>query len=400
MPIGKTEKPPIGIFICQTRMSKMPYKLKGNCVVRADTGETVKCHDNHSDAVAHLRALEANVDKSMKIGARNSSADAKRIQSMHDMSVELGAMCGEPDNDESKSLSTAKMMKLYEIGGLDYARQEGWDIQSACSAMSQVAALVYSEVDEPDISKLATIMRGLLEFLRGEIDEMEQSALQGQRESKSFSQPKEHNDSKLDLSYFKSLHVDIPINKLAVKYVGKNTIAHPVFIWGNEKKTDLDVEFFKSDSDFWDTALKDLQRPLTWDHGQDELFNEFEPNPVIGKTVKFYDDAIARWAESVIETDKKYRKFIDQFIEEKRLGYSSDSLAQYIIREKQGKAIWLKAWPWFGGSLTASPCEPRMKVFTPEFVKSLGIQLPDVNESHSRYEVLKRQSELLKLKER
>lgn len=39
----------------------MPYKLKGNCVVKSDTGETVKCHETRAKALAHLRALEANV---------------------------------------------------------------------------------------------------------------------------------------------------------------------------------------------------------------------------------------------------------------------------------------------------------------------------------------------------
>lgn len=41
----------------------MPYKLKGNCVVKADTGAAVPggCHKNRQDALDHLRALEANV---------------------------------------------------------------------------------------------------------------------------------------------------------------------------------------------------------------------------------------------------------------------------------------------------------------------------------------------------
>jgi len=39
----------------------MPYKLKGNCVVRADTGKVVKCHKTHADAVKHLKALKVNV---------------------------------------------------------------------------------------------------------------------------------------------------------------------------------------------------------------------------------------------------------------------------------------------------------------------------------------------------
>src|SRR5512138_630458 len=44
----------------------MPYKLEGNYVKKADTGETVPggCHKNHEEAMAHLRALEANVKDS------------------------------------------------------------------------------------------------------------------------------------------------------------------------------------------------------------------------------------------------------------------------------------------------------------------------------------------------
>jgi hypothetical protein len=39
----------------------MPYKLRGNCVVKADSGETVKCHETRKKALAHLAALEINV---------------------------------------------------------------------------------------------------------------------------------------------------------------------------------------------------------------------------------------------------------------------------------------------------------------------------------------------------
>lgn len=42
----------------------MPYEILGNCVKQSDSGETVKCHDTHEEAVAHLRALQANVKHS------------------------------------------------------------------------------------------------------------------------------------------------------------------------------------------------------------------------------------------------------------------------------------------------------------------------------------------------
>jgi hypothetical protein len=40
----------------------MPYTVQGNDVVRADTGALVKRHPTHARALAHLRALKANVE--------------------------------------------------------------------------------------------------------------------------------------------------------------------------------------------------------------------------------------------------------------------------------------------------------------------------------------------------
>lgn len=270
---------------------------------------------------------------------------------------------------------------IKSMGGAEYARSEAWDISSAANAIVMIANMAMNEADEPDdMQSLGNIITSLMEFINGEIKEMVLASRRGvAEESTENSYRSTRIESVLDLSYVKSIGIELPDSKLAVKYVSKNTIAHPVFIWGNPNKTDLEGDFFTKNSDFWDEALKGYERPLTWEHGQDKLFREIEDNPVIGKTVKYYDDDIARWAESVITTDKQYRKYIDKFIEEKRLGYSSDSAPQYVIREKQGKGTWLKSWAWFGGSLTASPCEPRMKVYTPEFLKSLGLVIPDTS---------------------
>jgi hypothetical protein len=40
----------------------MPYALKGNDVIREDTGKLVKRHSTRAKALAHLRALKANVE--------------------------------------------------------------------------------------------------------------------------------------------------------------------------------------------------------------------------------------------------------------------------------------------------------------------------------------------------
>jgi hypothetical protein len=282
---------------------------------------------------------------------------------------------------DKKSLSFFEIKSMMDMGGAEYARSEAWDISQAAQVIGLLANMAMNEVEEPDdVQSLGNVILSIMEFINGEIKEMVAASRAGKSKEVSYATVKEDpkETKAIDLSYIKSLGIEIPEGKLAVKYVGKNVIAHPVFVWGSAEKTDLELEYFTRESDFWDDTLKNVERPLTWDHGQDENFAKIEESPVIGKTVKFYDDDVARWAESVINTDRKYRKFIDQFIEEKRLGYSSDSAPQYVKREKRGKATWLKMWPWFGGALTASPCEPRMKVYTPEFLKSLGITLPDM----------------------
>lgn len=177
----------------------------------------------------------------------------------------------------------------------------------------------------------------------------------------------------LDLHYIKSLNL-ATIPDLAAKFTARNEIKHYAFIWGGK---DIDAEHFTPETDFWDRIMGKSARPLTWDHAQDAQFNDMEPDPVIGKTVDWGNDEYGRWALSVLDTDKKYRKFVDEFIEQKALGYSSDSAPQYIQREQQGKGVWLKSWPWFAGALTAAPCEPRMKERSPEFLKSIGFVDPE-----------------------
>jgi hypothetical protein len=53
----------------------MPYKLRGNCVIRTDTGETVKCHDSKRAAQDHLAALRINVSAQENRPARYSGID-------------------------------------------------------------------------------------------------------------------------------------------------------------------------------------------------------------------------------------------------------------------------------------------------------------------------------------
>ena len=284
-------------------------------------------------------------------------------------------------------LTKAQIKSMIEMTGSEYARQESWDIQRASEPLSIVAALAQSEVEEPeDIAKLQGVMTSLTDFINGEIREMGEAANKGETEySKSA-------DSLLNLSYAKSLGLQT-LPSMAVKYVSLDTIKGYTFLWGNENLTDVELEYFTKDTDFWDEKLGKNPRPLTWDHAQDP---DFKSSPIIGQITDWGDDEVGRWYVAKLERSHKYRKAIDALIEKGVLGTSSDSAPQYVRRVKTGKSTWLQEWAWFASALTDTPAEPRM-IGSLDVLKSLGILLPDTP-SVEAWEWNKRRLQLLKFK--
>jgi hypothetical protein len=206
--------------------------------------------------------------------------------------------------------------------------------------------------------------------------------------------PSDKPTKSLDLRYAKSIGLVMPDAQmrktLAAKFVSPDTIHHYIFLWGNPQKTDLEAEYFKSTTNFWDGVLGHTPRPLTWDHAQDRTM---KADPVIGKTVEWGDDDLGRWALSHLDRAHVYRKAVDMLIEEGVIGTSSDSAAQYVEREEHGKSAFLKTWPWFASALTDAPCEHRM-VGTVEHFKSLGlnVRIPEAPDAQVRAMVQKAQS--------
>jgi hypothetical protein len=281
----------------------------------------------------------------------------------------------------------AQIKSMGDMGGKEYAHQEAWDIAAASSVLSSVANLCHNEMDEPmDITTLCDIMNSLIEFIRGEVKEMESAALTPEVKSV----PAEvRAESPLHLSYVKSLGVVFP--DMAVKYVARDELKGYTFLWGNPKLTDVEAEYFTKDSNFWDSALGKAARPLTWDHAQDD---DFKAAPVIGTITDFGDDEIGRWYVAKLDRSHKYRKAIDALIEAGKLGTSSDSAPQYVQRVKTGKSTWLKEWPWFASALTDTPAEPRM-IDSLEYLKSLGVTLPETHSNAWKWN--KARLQLLKL---
>jgi hypothetical protein len=307
-----------------------------------------------------------------------------------------------------KRITDKAMKDMMGMGGVAYAQQEAWDIQNAASVLSQLGYMCINEADEPsDIKELAGIMRSLMTFIEGELAEMEKASRRGEGYEKSkggqvkgITSEKEYKErfipaqvkdteSVFNLSYVKSLGLS-KVPDLACKFVAKDQIKGYAILWGDESKVDLEKEYFTKSTNFWDNQ----PQWLTWDHAQDD---EFKSDPRIGTILEVGDDEWGKWYLAKLKTAEAYRKYLDDLIEKKSIGSSSDSAPQYVKRVKTGKSIWLAEWPLFAVSLTDAPCEPRM-IGSLEFLKSLGVVLPDVNDSLSRFNYKKRQAELLNLK--
>lgn len=87
----------------------MPYELDGNCVKKKD-GETVKCHDSHEEAVAHLQALQANVKDSSVV-----EMSLRITKASYNKSEEAPMKWAAIDSDTEEDLYEERMsLSLYQ----------------------------------------------------------------------------------------------------------------------------------------------------------------------------------------------------------------------------------------------------------------------------------------------
>lgn len=310
------------------------------------------------------------------------------------------------DTDEKKSVDVFDMRSeaIEYIKGLDGAVKMGAAINkgnrervrsiraSASAILDHTNALVPNDKDQPADEAGDTFLE--------QVNAMYGAARETGRPDEKVGDVGKSKDlvDSMDMRYLNLLGIKTP-EIVAVKSIGQDMIRGYVFMWGSEKLTDVEMEYFTPKTDFWDKSLGKSARPLTWDHAQDKDFKE---SPIIGTITDFGDDNTGRWYEAKLEQAHKYRKMIDKLIDAGVLGTSSDSAPQYIERVQTGKSTWLKTWPFLAAALTHVPAEPRMigsLEKSIEYFKSLGVQLPeDPKSAKQRWEFEKMRAEALRLR--
>jgi hypothetical protein len=343
----------------------MPYKIKRNDdeyeVVKVEGGKVMGTHPSRTKARAQIRALyasEANKSDSAKQAMTRDEVLAL-IQDLHDISMELGATCGEAVENEPAEDETTEgegEQPIPEVGTEEYA--------AGTSASGQ-----------------ARNSRDEMSAMHQEQQAQANEEQPGTEPRPGYSRPQK---GVVSVAYIKSLHVPQPEqffrDVVAVKATGKDTIRGYLALWGNPEAVDIETEFFTGakspfgPTDFWDNSLA-LPRPLTWAHGQDAATKNMAQ---VGTIVEYGDDDIGRWYTAQLDLAHRYRKAIDKLVSQRAAGTSSDSAPQYVIRQPVGKgAVWLKQWPLFAAALTMTPCEPR-QIGSVDYFKSLGIDLGEL----------------------
>lgn len=133
----------------------------------------------------------------------------------------------------------------------------------------------------------------------------------------------------------------------AVKFIGPDTIEGLAMPFG----MDTDGESFTPDTDFCIEWFGKSGRPFLFDHGLDATLK----GKVIGRQTDFEIRDEGVWAQVQLDRNVRYRKAINQLVEQEALGYSSGSMPHLATKNRKGE---ITRWPWVELSGTPIPAHP------------------------------------------
>ncbi len=368
----------------------MPWEVKKQsgkfCVVKKGESSPIAggCHPTRAEAnkqIAALYAAEPPAGKSMpladmlleaamKAGARHSQSDMAHIQAAHDHLKDCGADCAANDNGAAGKSIAMKCMGMDAGGVMNYAQGEAMDVGTAASALQSLSYLAQHEAGEDDedpldVQQLATVMRGLLQFIAGEIDEME-GGLGTEAPGKSI-------DPEKTLVAFGD----------TVKALGGGKIGGYLIRYSDWKHPDLSAkrDYFDSKTYFGARAgdgvdtlihhgqlLKDPNTPA-----EARVLNKV--TDLILPAVKTKQDDLGIFAETVLDLADEYQALVYQLAEAGKLSWSSGVPVHAIKRTKMpNNTNHVDRWLIGEASLTPTPADPYNGQVLP--MKSLFLAAP------------------------
>lgn len=263
------------------------------------------------------------VEAEIKAGARNNTADAKRIQLLHDTAAELGATC---KSDANKFTFT-----------------KGWSLNER----QQQVIYAWEQKRQPG-------------YPRDILDD----AVIIARDGGLFSYPYTMNGN--DLTFGEPTPVAvryIPENKafniqdpdFAIKALREVEdgliVGGPLVLWGSPREKDLSGDYFIKSTELWLDLYP--KAPALFHHGLDQAVGL----SVVGHRIKARLDDVGAWVETWLDKRSQYLKMIRPLLEAKALFYSPGSASHLVRRTDDGC---LKAFPVIEDTLTPTPMQHRL----------------------------------------
>lgn len=129
-------------YVKKKEVTEMPYKIDDNeCVVNSDTGEVEKCHDTHEEAMAHLAALNINVEE--KAGRRLAGSWRDKLRAAKDALMELVNWAEYADQVEEEE-SMADMLKGDSGVAIKMVSGEPWHLSWSSNAFQDRDEEIFS----------------------------------------------------------------------------------------------------------------------------------------------------------------------------------------------------------------------------------------------------------------
>ena len=133
----------------------------------------------------------------------------------------------------------------------------------------------------------------------------------------------------------------------AVKFVGPDTIEGLAMPYG----VDTDGEQFTKSTDLCLDWFGDTGRPVLYNHGLDRAHKAQK----VGQQIEYEAREEGIWAQSQLNANARYRKAIDDLIEQGALGYSAGAYPHLATKNAKGE---ITRFPWVELSLTPFPAHP------------------------------------------
>jgi hypothetical protein len=135
----------------------------------------------------------------------------------------------------------------------------------------------------------------------------------------------------------------------AIKRSGADTVEGLAIPFGGVfRGKDVDGEDFGPDTDFCLDWFGKSGRPVLYHHGLDSALKA----SVAGRQVEYDVREEGVWAQAQLEKGAKFRRAIDQLIDEEALGWSSGAMAHLVTKAAGGH---ITRWPWVELSMTPIP---------------------------------------------